>query len=77
MTVHGRGGHGAFPHAALDPVPVVCEIVLALQNFVTRRFDVFDPVVVTVGRLEAGTVASAVALPNSRSASSPGETRTQ
>jgi len=55
VTVHGRGGHGSKPYLAADPVPVAAEIVLALQAMVTRQFDVFDPVVVTVGRIEAGT----------------------
>lgn len=55
VTVEGRGGHGSKPYLAADPVPVAAEIVLALQTMVTRQFDVFDPVVVTVGRVEAGT----------------------
>ena len=55
VTVHGRGGHGSQPHHAADPVPVACEIVLALQTMVTRQFDVFDPVVLTVGTFHAGT----------------------
>jgi hippurate hydrolase len=55
LTVTGRGGHGSQPFLAKDPVPVACEIVLALQTMVTRRFDIFDPVVVTVGRITAGT----------------------
>jgi len=54
ITVHGRGGHASTPHLAADPVPVAAEIVLALQSMVTRRTDVFDPAVVTVGHLEAG-----------------------
>ncbi len=55
VTVRGSGGHGSAPHRTRDPVPVACEIVLALQAAVTRRFDVFDPVVVTAGRIAAGT----------------------
>jgi hippurate hydrolase len=55
IRVHGSGGHASAPHLALDPVPIVCEIVQALQLMVTRRIDVFDPAVVTVGRIEAGT----------------------
>ena len=55
VTVRGLGGHGSAPHRTKDPVPVACEIVLALQTAVTRRFDVFDPVVLTVGRIAAGT----------------------
>jgi amidohydrolase len=55
LTVRGRGGHASMPHAAADPIPVAAEIVLALQSMVTRRVDVFDPAVVTVGHFRAGT----------------------
>jgi amidohydrolase len=60
VTVHGRGGHGAQPHHAADPIPVACEIVMALQAMVTRKFDVFDPVVVTVGTFHAGTTDNVI-----------------
>ena len=55
ITVTGRGGHASAPHNALDPIPIACEIVQALQLMVTRTVDVFDPAVVTVGRIIAGT----------------------
>jgi hippurate hydrolase len=55
MTVRGRGGHASMPHNAADPVPVAAEIVLALQSMVTRRVDVFDPAVVTVAHITAGS----------------------
>ncbi len=55
VRVRGVGGHGSAPHRTKDPVPVACEIVLALQTAVTRRFDIFDPVVVTCGKVAAGT----------------------
>ncbi|QHT58507.1 amidohydrolase [Cellulomonas sp. H30R-01] len=61
VTVHGRGGHGSMPHLAADPVPVAAEIVLALQAMVTRQFDVFDPVVVTVGHILGGTTDNVIA----------------
>lgn len=60
ITVQGRGGHGSQPHQALDPVPVACEIVLALQTMVTRRFNAFDPIVFTVGRITSGTVNNVI-----------------
>jgi amidohydrolase len=60
ITVHGRGGHASTPHLAADPVPVAAEIILALQSMVTRRADVFDPAVVTVGHLEAGTTDNVI-----------------
>ena len=60
VTVHGKGGHGSAPHKAADPVPVLCELVTALQTFVTRRFDVHDPVVLTVGVIRGGTKANVI-----------------
>src|SRR3984957_790982 len=60
VTVHGRGGHGSQPHLAADPIPAACEIVTALQTLVTRRFDVFDPVVITVGSFHAGTASNVI-----------------
>ena len=55
VRVVGAGGHGSRPHDSLDPIQAACEMVTALQTMVTRRFDVFDPVVVTVGTFHAGT----------------------
>jgi hippurate hydrolase len=55
VKVMGAGGHGSTPHRSLDPLPAACEMVTALQTMVTRRFDVFDPVVVTVGSFHSGT----------------------
>ena len=60
VVVRGRGGHASMPHFANDPVPVACEIVQALQTWVTRRVDVFNPAVVTVGRIRAGTVNNVI-----------------
>ncbi|MCL3862472.1 M20 family metallopeptidase [Actinotalea sp. K2] len=60
VTVQGRGGHGSMPHLAADPVTVAAEIVLALQTVVTRQLDAHDPVVVSVGRLAAGTVDNVI-----------------
>ncbi len=55
ITVRGRGGHASRPHAAADPIVVAAELVIALQTLVTRQFDVFDPVLVTVGSFHAGS----------------------
>lgn len=54
VRVVGVGGHGSAPHLANDPTIAVAEMISALQVMVTRRFDVFDPAVVTVGRIRAG-----------------------
>jgi hippurate hydrolase len=55
IRLHGVGGHGSQPHRATDPVPALCEVVLALQTMLTRSFDPFDSVVLSVGRITAGT----------------------
>jgi amidohydrolase len=60
VTVRGAGGHGSAPHRAKDPIPAACEMVTALQTMATRRFDVFDPVVVTIGAFHAGTAHNVI-----------------
>lgn len=55
VTVRGAGGHGATPHLANDPIVAAAEMVTALQTLVTRKFDIFDPAVITVGYFHAGT----------------------
>jgi amidohydrolase len=60
ISVTGRGGHASEPYRAVDPIPVACEMVQALQTMVTRRIDVFDPSVVTVGRITAGTTNNVI-----------------
>lgn len=55
VTVRGAGGHGSSPHSAKDPVTVAAEIVTQLQVMITRQFNMFDPVVLSVGVLNAGT----------------------
>ncbi|WP_328323452.1 M20 family metallopeptidase [Kribbella sp. NBC_00382] len=55
VRVVGAGAHGSEPYRGKDPIPVLCEIVGALQTMVTRQFDVFDPIVLTVGKIAGGT----------------------
>lgn len=54
ITVKGRGGHAGMPHLSLDPIPVACEIVQAIQSYITRRVDPFDPIIVTIAKINAG-----------------------
>ena len=61
IVIEGRGGHAAMPHTALDPVPIACEVVTALQTLVARQFDAADPVIATVARIEAGTAHNVIA----------------
>ena len=61
IVVEGRGGHASMPHQTLDPVPVACEIVSAIQAMVTRKFNVHDPVVVTIASIHGGTAHNVIA----------------
>ncbi|GAB1335466.1 M20 family metallopeptidase [Streptomyces sp. E-15] len=60
VLVRGRGGHASAPHTTCDPVPVACEIVLALQTAVTRGVAADDSAVLSVTRLTAGTAAGVI-----------------
>src|SRR5439155_26124040 len=60
IAVRGRGGHASAPHDCLAPIPIACEIVQAFQTLVTRRVHVFDPAVVTVAKIEAGTTRNVI-----------------
>jgi hippurate hydrolase len=55
ITVHGVGGHGAYPHKTKDPIVLASQIVLALQTIVSREVQPTDPAVVTVGSIHGGT----------------------
>ncbi|TYL51721.1 amidohydrolase [Nocardioides sp. BGMRC 2183] len=54
VTVHGKGGHGSTPQLAVDPIVIAAEMVTALQAVVTRRFDAFDPVILSVTKIAGG-----------------------
>jgi amidohydrolase len=61
VTIVGKGGHGSTPHLTVDPVPVACEAVLAVQSVVSRRVPSSQAAVVTVAMLEAGTAPNVIA----------------
>ena len=58
--IHGRGGHASMPHNAIDPIPIACEIVGAIQTWLTRRIAATDPAVVTIAKIEAGTTHNVI-----------------
>ena len=60
ITVTGQGGHASLPHETRDPIPVACEIVMAVQAMVTRQFSAHDPVVVTIAKIESGSTHNVI-----------------
>ncbi|WP_439107937.1 amidohydrolase [Congregibacter sp.] len=55
ITLHGVGGHGAYPHTAKDPVVLAAAVIMDLQTLVSREIHPAEPGVVTVGSIHAGT----------------------
>ena len=60
VIVAGKGGHASMPHDCIDPIPVACEIVQALQTFTTRRIPALDPIVLTIAKITAGTTSNVI-----------------
>jgi hippurate hydrolase len=60
IVVRGKGGHASMPHLAIDPMPVACEIVTAVNAFITRRIDAFDPAVLTITTINGGTTFNVI-----------------
>ena len=54
VTIRGKGGHGAYPHKAVDVIPCAAATILALQNVVARETDPLASMVVTIGTIEGG-----------------------
>ncbi len=61
IDIHGRGGHGARPHEAIDAVVIMGLLITALQTLVSREINPVHPSVVTIGRAEAGSAANVIA----------------
>jgi amidohydrolase len=54
IEIRGRGGHGGYPHLAVDTIPIAAEIVGALQRIASREVDPLDSVVVAIGQIQGG-----------------------
>lgn len=60
ITVEGAGGHAGYPQLAADPVTTLCQVIIALQQIVSRRSDPTHAVVISVGMIEAGQAANVI-----------------
>jgi hippurate hydrolase len=60
IVIQGIGGHGALPHRSADPIVAASSLVLALQTIVSRNNDPHEPVVVTVGAINGGSMATVI-----------------
>lgn len=55
VTIRGRGGHGAAPHTAVDPIVTAAQFIVSLQTVVSREVKPTDPAVITVGSIRGGS----------------------
>jgi hippurate hydrolase len=60
ITLHGKGGHGAMPHLAADPVVAGSAIVMGLQSIVARNVDPQHMAIITVGAFQAGVANNVI-----------------
>jgi hippurate hydrolase len=60
IVIRGRGAHAAAPHAAIDPVPVACQMVQAFQSIIARNKRPTDAAVISVTMLRAGEAINVV-----------------
>src|SRR5258706_6152114 len=60
VTIYGRGGHGAYPHTAVDPIVIAARAILGFQTIVSRETNPLSPAVVTVGAIHAGTAGNII-----------------
>ncbi|WP_433787433.1 M20 metallopeptidase family protein [Actinomycetospora sp. CA-101289] len=60
IEVHGRGGHGGYPHRTRDPVLAIAQIVAAVHHIVSRRVDPMTAGVITIGQVQAGSAPNIV-----------------
>lgn len=60
IKIKGRGGHGAYPHMAVDPIVMASQVVLGLQTIVSREIKPVNPAVVTVGSINGGTAQNII-----------------
>jgi amidohydrolase len=60
VVVHGRGGHGAKPHLAIDPILTAAQVVVCLQGIVARNVDPLEPAVISVCTFQAGAATNVI-----------------
>jgi hippurate hydrolase len=63
ISIDGRGGHGAHPHAAIDPVLVAAHIITAAQSIVSRNVNPIDTAVVSICAMQAGNPGAMSVIP--------------
>lgn len=60
VTINGKSAHGAMPENGIDPITIACNVVLSLQEIISREIEACKPAVLTIGKIEAGTAPNII-----------------
>lgn len=60
LTIQGKGGHGASPHETIDQIVAAAQFVFGVQPIVSRNTDPIESAVITIGKIESGTVGNVI-----------------
>jgi amidohydrolase len=60
ITIYGKQSHGAKPHMSVDPIVTASQVILALQTIVSRNTSPYDPIVITIGKIEGGSATNII-----------------
>jgi len=59
-TIHGKGGHGAYPHTTIDPFFLLAQVINALNGIISRKLDPFEPAIVSIGAIHGGDAENVI-----------------
>ncbi|MBW9155177.1 M20 metallopeptidase family protein [Clostridium tagluense] len=60
IKIIGKGGHGASPHMTIDPIVIASNVIISLQNIVSREIPPTDAAVITIGSIHGGTAQNII-----------------
>lgn len=60
IVIKGKGGHGAMPHTAIDPIVIGCQVVNVLQTVISRKIDPLSPAVISICYFHSGTCTNVI-----------------
>lgn len=60
LTIQGKGGHGASPHETIDPIVAAAQFIFGVQPIISRNTDPIESAVITIGKIESGTVGNVI-----------------
>lgn len=60
ITIHGKGGHAALPHQTIDPITIASQLIVSLQQLISRNNDPLNPSVLSFGKIQGGNAGNVI-----------------